>query len=106
MQETTYWQRRTNGGMEVRPLSKPTTGPPDFLAGTQSRFRYDWTPPYQLTRLPSWFRLSLDCYVTTTGIRRFTLVEPSESDLATPGLPEIASARGLSLVASIGGYHL
>jgi hypothetical protein len=92
--------------MEVQHLGKPMTGPSNFLADIQSRSRYEWKPPYQLTRLPSWFKLSLDCYVTTSGTRRFTLVEPSEADLATPGLPEIASARGLSLVASIGGYHL
>jgi hypothetical protein len=47
-------------------------------------------------------------YVGTDGTRRFTVVELSESERAAaePGLPEVSTARGLALVASVGGYAL
>ncbi len=103
-----FWQRRLHGSIAVQPLKQSNAGPREFIDRVISRSRYEWQPPYQITRLPSWFRLALDCYVTPGGTRRFTLIETSESDPAPieRGLGYIASARGLSLVASVGGYRL
>jgi hypothetical protein len=97
-----------NGIIEVLPLGKPQAGPSDFLAGIVSRSRYVWRPPWQITRLPSWYELALDCYITASGTRRFTLVELSECDSAQigEGLGLVSTARGLLLVASIGGHRL
>ena len=108
MLTNTSWTRRLNGTIKVLPLGKPQYGPPEFLEQFPSRLRFLWEPPFQISRLPSWYKLALDCYVGTDGTRRFTLVELSENDRAAaePGLPEVSTARGLALVTSVGGYAL
>ena len=104
----THWHRRVNGTIEVQPLVKPTVGSRAFLDEVSSRSRYVWRPPYQITGLPSWFELAMDCCTTTSGIRRFTPVDLSADDLQANsfGLQNVSTDRGLSLVASIGGYRL
>jgi hypothetical protein len=104
----THWHERINGTIEVQPLVKPTVGSREFLDKVSSRSRYVWRPPYQISKLPSWFELALDCCTTTSGIRRFTPIDLSADDLRANslGLQNVATGRGLSLVASIGGYRL
>src|SRR4051812_7564412 len=102
------WLKRLNGTIEIQPLGKPRIGTAEFRRRVSSYARYLWVPPYQISKLPPWFKLALDCYTTETGIRRFILVELSQNELGAKhlGLQNIATTRGLALVASIGGYRL
>ena len=96
MQADTSWARRINGTIKVQPLGVPQTGPREFLEQFTSRLRFVWEPPSQISRLPTWFKLALDCYVKSDGTRRFSLVELAGSDPAATdlGLPEVSTARG------------
>lgn len=104
----THWHRRVNGTIEVQPLVKPTVGARAFLDEVSSRSRYVWRPPYQISRLPPWFEMALDCHTATSGNRRFTFVELSNDDLGANrfGLQNLATAfcdlifRGLRFAAS------
>jgi hypothetical protein len=102
-----YRQERKNGTMEIVPLDKPPGISDRYSNNVASYSRYVWHPPDQVTRLPEWFQLALDCSTNSSGTRWFGLVDVSNCHSQKhPGLERVATWRGLSLVASIGGYRL
>src|SRR5688572_19186966 len=84
------WNQRINGNIAIRPLGKGTRGGSAFLKLVKERQRYVWQPPYQITKLPDWYELALDCYVFAnplTEIEEFYFSQVFLSSTACGGLP-------------------
>lgn len=101
------WRRRLNGTIDITRLPRNSADILERRGLIRDRFRYLWRPPYQISRLPNWYHLALDCYLRPDGTRRFSPIDATalRSDLGLE-LKCVMHPADLTLTASIGGHRL